>query len=49
MIPKVYLLDFMMSDGFSKIVRKTSEHKMLLWELVKKKGDKSGPQKGGRE
>ncbi len=49
MIPKVYLLDFMMSDGFSKIVRKTSEHKMLLWELVKKKGDKSCPQKGGRE
>lgn len=37
MIPKVYLLDFIMSKDFNKIVRKSTPHRKMLWELTKKK------------
>ena len=38
MIPKTYLLDFLLTDTFNQIVRKTPEHEKMLWELRKKTG-----------
>ncbi len=49
MVPKVCLVDFLMSENFSKIVRKTNKHKKMLWELTKKKDGRPAPQEGGRE
>ena len=37
MIPKTYLLDFLLTDAFNQIVRKTPEHERMLWELTKRK------------
>ena len=40
MIPKPNLLDFLTSDTYNQIVRKTPLHVKMLWELTKKNGDK---------
>ena len=37
MIPKIYLLDFMMTDAFNEIVRKTPKHSEMVQELIQKK------------
>lgn len=38
MIPKAYLLDFLASDTYNRILRKTPLHVKMLWELAKGKG-----------
>ena len=38
MIPKAYLLDFLASDAYNQIIRKTPLHVKMLWELAKGKG-----------
>ena len=48
MIPKVWLLDLLMSENYSKIVRKTKQHRKMLWELTKRKGGLSGSQEALR-
>ncbi len=38
MIPKEYLLVFLISDTYNRIIRKTPQHVKMLWDLTKKGG-----------
>ncbi len=49
MVPKPYLLDFLASDTYNRILRKTPLHVKMLWDLVKKNGGQPGRQEGGRK
>ncbi len=48
-VPKPYLLDFLASDTYNQILRKTPLHVKMLWDLVKKNGGQPGRQEGGRK
>jgi len=38
MVPKSWLVNFLISENYNKIVRKTKQHRKMLWELMRKKG-----------
>ena len=48
-VPKPYLLDFLASDTYNQILRKTPLHVKMLWDLVKKNGGQPGRLEGGRK
>ena len=37
MVPKSWLVNFLISENYNKIVRKTKQHRKMLWELMRKK------------
>ena len=43
MIPKPYLLDFLVSDTYNQIIRKTPLHVKMLWDLTKNKRGQTAP------